>query len=167
MRRPSTKLRSQHLTRVSLEPSASPAKKHRGWHVIHACEYVRDVQEVVEAQLAAGMFPYVITASGNSQSETDDRPSLLQSWQGVRNWRKNLDESVPATWPGKQETIVHAHSFTAGMAAVRGENPAVYDVREFVEEQAADSPWLKRSFRTAEQFVLTRAAAVVVHGSVR
>ena len=165
-------VKSDRLTRDSSveEVAARHKRKPRAWHVIHACEYARDVESIVEAQIAAGMFPYVVTALGKSQKGAADQASLMQAWQGVRTWRKQLDECAPPAWP-IASAILHAHAFTAGMAAVRGQSPAVYDVRAFVEEQAAgngqcsQASWLSRSFRTAEQFVLTRAAAVVVHGS--
>ena len=152
------------------EVAVRHTRKPRAWHVIHACEYARDVEGIVEAQIAAGMFPYVVTALGKSKKDAPDQASLMQAWQGVRTWRKQLDECAPPAWP-IASAILHAHAFTAGMSAVRGKSPAVYDVRAFVEEQAAgagqcsEASWLSRSFRTAEQFVLTRAAAVVVHGN--
>jgi glycosyltransferase involved in cell wall biosynthesis len=65
--------------------------------------------------------------------------------------------------------IVHAHSFAAGMAAVRGFSCVVYDLCACIEDWAIASgqcehgSWMGRSFRVAEQFVLSRAEAVVVH----
>jgi hypothetical protein len=97
--------------------------------------------------------------------ETDSArtPSLLTAWREVRNWRHWMTES-----DGRFE-IVHAHTFSAGMAAARAGAPLVYDIRRFVEQQAGPEDrghsWLARSFRTAEQFVLQRAAAVIVHSS--
>jgi hypothetical protein len=56
------------------------------------------------------------------------------------------------------------------MAAVRNWSGVVYDVTSFVESAAASGnqnanpqSWLGRSFRVAEQFVISRAAAVIVH----
>src|SRR5215510_2950084 len=54
------------------------------------------------------------------------------------------------------------------MAAVRNCPTVVYDVRDFVESKAGpragtEFTWLARSCRVAEQFVITRASAVVVH----
>jgi len=54
------------------------------------------------------------------------------------------------------------------MAAVRNCPAVVYDLEDFIEQQAGDNAghsWLARSFRAAEQFVLTRAGAVVVHSA--
>ncbi|HET9183419.1 MAG TPA: glycosyltransferase [Candidatus Angelobacter sp.] len=146
----------------------------RAWRVIHACEYVRDVLPVVEGQVAAGMRPYIVTPAGEGSAELylsgrgQDQPrslSLLRSWQDVRNWRKSLLDCAPET----AADIVHAHSFSAGMAAVRNIGGVVYDLHECIEELAISAgqceagSWMGRSFRVAEQFVLARAAAVIVH----
>jgi glycosyltransferase involved in cell wall biosynthesis len=149
-----------------------PSRKPRAWQVIHACEYARDVTPVVDAQIAVGMSPFVVTSPTTSKKAAGETASLMQAWQQIRMWRKHLDESGSPFLTRHLRTIaiVHAHSFTAGMAAVRGQNPAVYDLRFFVEEaarsgQSGETSWLARSFRTAEQFVLTRAGAVVVHAA--
>ena len=146
----------------------------RAWRVIHACEYVRDVLPVVEGQVAAGMRPYIVTPQGEGTAELylsgrgqeQPRPlSLLRSWQDVRNWRKSLLDCSPET----TADIVHAHSFSAGMAAVRNIGGVVYDLHECIEElaicasQCEAGSWMARSFRVAEQFILSRAAAVIVH----
>ena len=146
----------------------------RAWRVIHACEYVRDVLPVVEGQVAAGMRPYLVTPQGKGSAELylsgrgQDQPrslSLLRSWQDVRNWRKSLLDCAPEA----TADIVHAHSFSAGMAAVRSVGGVVYGLHECIEElaisagQCESGSWMARSFRVAEQFVLSRAAAVIVH----
>lgn len=146
----------------------------RAWRVIHACEYVRDVLPVVEGQVAAGMRPYIVTPQGEGSAELylsgrgQDQPrsmSLLRAWQDVRHWRKSLLDCAPET----AADLVHAHSFSCGMAAVRTIGGVVYDLHECIEELAISSgqcepaSWMARSFRVAEQFVLTRAAAVIVH----
>ena len=93
--------------------------------------------------------------------------SLLRSWQDVRNWRKSILECDPET----TSDLVHAHAFAAGMAAVRCCGCVVYDLTGCIEELAiaADlcepGSWMGRSFRVAEQFILSRAAAVVVHSN--
>jgi glycosyltransferase involved in cell wall biosynthesis len=142
--------------------------------VIHACEHARDVLPVVEGQLAAGMRPYVVTPGGGGAAEVyltskdQEEPntlSLLRCWQDVRNWRK----SILACDPEFSADLVHAHSFTAGMAAVRSCACVVYDLHDCVEDfavvtgQCEPGSWMGRSFRAAEQFILARAAAVVVH----
>jgi hypothetical protein len=132
----------------------------RAWRVLHASERARDVLSIIEIESAAGMRPWLVTAADDHGS-----PSLLKTWQHVRRWRHILLETDPA-WSGD---IVHAHSFASGMAAVRNSPAVVYDLAGFIE-QPADSrgeppPWLARSFRVAEQFVLVRAGAVVVHTS--
>jgi glycosyltransferase involved in cell wall biosynthesis len=144
------------------------------WRVIHACEYARDVLPVVEGQVAVGMRPYIVTPQGAGTAElylsggNPDEPrmlSLLRSWQDVRNWRKSLLDCDPET----SSDLVHAHCFAAGMAAVRSCNCVVYDLGACIEEMAISAQlcesgsWMARSFRVAEQFVLTRAAAVIVH----
>jgi len=161
------------------EPTASTGSVARGtrsraWRVIHACEYARDVLPVVEGQVAAGMRPYIVTPQGAGAAElylagkNQDQPralSLLRSWQDVRNWRKSLLDCDPET----SSDLVHAHCFAAGMAAVRSCSCVVYDLNACIEEMAISAElcesgsWMARSFRVAEQFVLSRAAAVIVH----
>lgn len=148
------------------------------WNVVHACEQARDVLPLVEGQLAIGMRPHLLTPAGFGPArrflgergrELAKPISLLQAWSHVREWRKLLNESSVETFA----EMVHAHSFPAGMAAVRASSAVVYQLREPVEKIAArngscdGNSWLARSFRVAEQFVLTRAAAVVVHTRVR
>jgi hypothetical protein len=59
------------------------------------------------------------------------------------------------------------------MAAVRASSGVVYQMKQGIEKIAAaaghceENSWLARSFRVAEQFVLTRAAAVVVNNHAR
>src|SRR5215467_13522094 len=144
------------------------------WRVLHACEYARDVLPVVEGQVALGMRPFIVTPQGAGSAElylsggNHDQPrslSLLRSWQDVRNWRKSLLDCAPET----TADMVHAHCFAAGMAAVRNCSCVVYDLNACIEEMAIAAglcepgSWMGRSFRVAEQFVLSRAAAVIVH----
>jgi glycosyltransferase involved in cell wall biosynthesis len=148
--------------------------KAKVWRVIHACEYARDVLPVVEGQVAVGMRPFIVTPQGAGSAElylsggNQDQPrslSLLRSWQDVRNWRKSLLDCAPET----TSDLVHAHCFAAGMAAVRNCSCVVYDLSACIEEMAISAglcesgSWMGRSFRVAEQFVLSRAAAVIVH----
>src|SRR6478672_2235822 len=148
--------------------------KAKVWRVIHACEYARDVLPVVEGQVAVGMRPFIVTPQGAGTAElylsggNQDQPrslSLLRSWQDVRNWRKSLLDCAPET----TSDLVHAHCFAAGMAAVRSCGCVVYDFGACIEEMAISAglvesgSWMGRSFRVAEQFILSRAAAVIVH----
>ncbi|MGH9636399.1 MAG: glycosyltransferase, partial [Candidatus Angelobacter sp.] len=148
--------------------------KAKVWRVIHACEYARDVLPVVEGQVAVGMRPFIVTPQGAGTAElylsggNQEQPrslSLLRSWQDVRNWRKSLLDCAPET----TSDMVHAHCFAAGMAAVRSCSCVVYDLGACIEEMAISAglcesgSWMGRSFRVAEQFILSRAAAVIVH----
>ena len=152
----------------------APPRRARAWRVIHACEYARDVLPVVEGQISAGMRPFIVTPYGAGTAELylsgkpQEQPralSLLRSWQDVRNWRKSLLDCDPEV----SSDVVHAHCFAAGMAAVRSVSCVVYDLRACIEEMAIAAQlcepgsWMGRSFRVAEQFVLSRAAAVIVH----
>lgn len=154
-------------------PPAGEARV-RAWRVLHACEFARDVLPVAEGQVAVGMFPYIVTPQGAGAAELylsgkDPGPvrpiSLLRSWQDVRNWRKAILDCAPET----TADLVHAHSFASGMAAVRCCPCVVYDLQACIDELALDSgqcnpgSWIGRSFRAAEQFVLSRAATVIVH----
>jgi glycosyltransferase involved in cell wall biosynthesis len=145
---------------------AAPAV--RPWSVMHATEHVRDVMELAEAQRGIGMRPVLVTPAGYGSIELylrepapDERDvSLLGTWQEVRQWRKSLGDCATA---GAMD-IVHAHCFSAGMSGVRNWPVVVYDLKKFVEQDAeADQQWLARSLRVAEQFVLARAEAVVLH----
>lgn len=157
-----------------LVSSLSDSSRRRPWRIIHACEYARDVLPVVEGQVAAGMRPYIVTPQGAGSAELylagrkQEQPralSLLRSWQDVRNWRKSILDCDPES----SADLVHAHCFAAGMAAVRNIGGVVYDLGACIEElaisagQCEPGSWMGRSFRVAEQFVLSRAAAVVVH----
>src|SRR4051812_8261583 len=121
---------------------------------------MRDAADLVEAQISQGMRPYVVDLVSNSGRA----PSLMNGWQEVRNWKKQLDE-----YGGFDHTdhILHAHCFAAGMAGVRSSGAVVYDLEQFIEERSlvanGEKSWLGRSFRAAEQFVMARAGAVVVH----
>ncbi|HMF92397.1 MAG TPA: glycosyltransferase, partial [Candidatus Angelobacter sp.] len=153
---------------------AAGQSRARGWRVLHACEFARDVLPVAEGQVVVGMLPYIVTPHGAGAAELylagkDPGPSrpltLLRSWQDVRNWRKAILDCAPET----TADLVHAHSFAAGMAAVRSCACVVYDLQDCIDELALDSgqcnpgSWIGRSFRAAEQFVLSRAATVIVH----
>jgi len=141
----------------------------RPWTVVHLCERPHALRSTIEGQLAVGMRPCLLTASGAFSAESYLlRPpvdgarsmSLLRSWQDVRQWRKGLLELDPRG----EADIIHAHSFSTGMAAVRTCGGVVYNITDFIEHQADEhQQWLGRSLRVAEQFVIARAAAVVVH----
>lgn len=148
--------------------------KSRQWRVIHACEYARDVLPIVEAQVSVGMRPFIVTPMGagtaelylsQKELEQPDGLSLLRAWQDVRNWRKSLLECDPQN----TSDVVHTHSFASGMAGVRNLSCVVYDLNACIEELAISArqcergSWMARSFRVAEQFILSRSKAVIVH----
>jgi glycosyltransferase involved in cell wall biosynthesis len=135
---------------------------------MHATECVRDILDLAEAQRGLGMRPVLVTPAGYGSielylrmpEEEGREVSLLGLWQDVRGWRKSLGDCATSSLM----EIVHAHCFSAGMAAVRNWPAVVYDVRGSVEDHAdAGHQWLGRSLRVAEQFVLARAGAIVVH----
>ncbi|HTC95770.1 MAG TPA: glycosyltransferase [Terriglobales bacterium] len=158
---------------------------------------MHQVLSAVEAQAVVGMRPYVLTPQGeclkqscfrNRSLEAPNPVSLLNAWGEVRKWRRNLMETeVERGIPAANADLVHAHCFSAGMAAVRNCSAVVYDFCQPIEStaqthagaqgnphsqpphpQSKDLSWLARSFAVAEQFVLTRAGAVVVHaGAMR
>jgi len=168
------------------------AAASRPWRAIHACDSVHQVLSAVEAQAVVGMRPYVLTPQGEclKQScfrtrrlETPKPVSLLNAWGEVRKWRRNLMETeIERGIPAANADLVHAHCFSAGMAAVRNCPAVVYDFSRPIESTAhahagshgnphshspsKDLSWLARSFAVAEQFVLTRAGAVVVHAGI-
>lgn len=140
-------------------PRASVAKPRalRRWKVLHACTAPVDIARLLEAQIAAGMAPSLLEA----QPHPAARRGLLSAWSDVKQWKQRL-----AAQAGGVE-IVHAHDFASGMAALRGGYVVVYDFTAPVEDSHAGSvaagAWLRRSMRAAEQFLVTRAGAVVVH----
>ena len=157
-------------------PAESRRNTPKNWRVIHACEHARDILPVVEGQVAAGMRPYIVTPQGAGAAELylnkkdleqPDTLSLLRAWQDVRNWRKSLLECDPEN----TADVVHTHSFPSGMAGVRNLSCVVYDLKGCIEELALcgaqwdRGSWMGRSFRVAEQFILSRAKAVIVHSS--
>ena len=144
--------------------------------MIHACEHARDILPVIEGQVAAGMRPYIVTPQdagaaelylGKKDVEQPDTLSLIRAWQDVRNWRKSLLECDPEN----TADVVHTHSFPSGMAGVRNLSCVVYDPKGCIEELALSvgqcdrGSWMGRSFRVAEQFILSRAKAVIVHST--
>ncbi len=143
-----------------------PGEKARVWRVIHACDSIRSVAELVEAQIVAGMRPFVLTGDARPRGA-----SLLETWNEVRAWRNHLEGTDATTHP-LQSSVVHAHSFAAAMAAMRAGLTTVYDVHACVEDfavtagQCVERSWLARSFRTAEEFLLPRVGAVVVHSEL-
>lgn len=155
------------------EQSSSAARAGH-WRVIHACEDARDILPMVEGQVAVGMRPYIVTPDGAGSAEfylarkDTEQPaslSLLRAWQDVRNWRKSFLECNSES----ASDLVHTHSFAAGMAAVRNLPCVVHDFKACIEEFAVSTglcepgSWMGRSFRVAEQFILSRAQAVIVH----
>lgn len=156
--------------RTETRNSLGPQCDVRPWCVLHLFDEIGGVAPVLELQIAAGMRPRAYTPSGPAEpatwlmdSNSGRVPSLLTAWREVRNWRRWITDN------DGQFDVAHSHSFSAGMAAARAGVPFVYDIRRFVEQQAGAEDrghsWLSRSFRTAEQFVLQRAAAVIVHAS--
>lgn len=157
------------LARVVPLRSPRPEGAVRAWTVVHLCEATAGLRDTIAGQLAVGMRPCLLTPAGPCSAETymlrppTEPPSaisLLRSWQEVRRWRKALLELDPR----EEADIVHAHGFSNGMAAVRTRGGVVYDISGFIEAQADEhQQWLGRSLRVAEQFIIARAAAVVVH----
>ena len=157
------------LTPMAPEQLLAPTEiTVRPWSVMHATDDVRAVLELAEAQRGLGMRPVLVTPAGYGSIELylrapQEEPatiSLLGAWNEVRQWRRSLLDCAST---GTMD-IVHAHGFSAGMAGVRNWPAVVYDVRGFVEAGADEGhQWLARSLRVAEQFVLARAGAVVIH----
>jgi glycosyltransferase involved in cell wall biosynthesis len=165
---------SQPESRPDLHVVDSPRTKTRSWRVIHACEYARDVLPVIEGQVAVGMRPFIVTPRGSGTAELylakkeleqPDGLSLLRAWQDVRNWRKSLLECDAEN----SADLIHTHSFASGMAGVRNLPCVVYDLNACIEElamaagQCERGSWMARSFRVAEQFIVSRAKAIIVH----
>jgi hypothetical protein len=133
-----------------------PPSEKRRIEVLHLCEDARQLADVIDLQVVAGIRPYLLTnpaASGSNRW-------WMQAWNDVREWRRLLAGfSIP---------LIHAHTFSAGMAAVRGESATVYQVADLVERQLAGpgSSWMQRSFRAAEHFVFAQTQAIIVRSAV-
>jgi glycosyltransferase involved in cell wall biosynthesis len=137
----------------------------RRWRVLHACDLVGETLALAEAQAQAGMRPSLLMPDGWYRPLTAEAPptalSLIHEWQQVRRWRQRFVAENVEQWA----EILHAHCFAAAMAGLRGLAPVVYDLVAPVGAEITPKPgaWLLRSLGAAEQFALTRAAAVVVH----
>src|SRR5919202_1186424 len=140
-------------------PNTLAPVRPRKWDVIHACDHARQVAEVLDAQACANIRAYIVSRPRPASE------SLLQSWNEVRKWSALLHQHIGEPPFDSAGLLIHAHTFAAGMAAIRSTQPSVYDIGSFVDQTKGEAgrPWLGRSFRAAEQFVLSQAAAVVVH----
>jgi hypothetical protein len=161
------KNRRSQLARLPADHGRATVSQVRQWRVLHASSRMSAVVSLVDGQNAAGMFPQVVIPHRAGSGEPpESRAHLMTAWHDVRRWRALLDEADPM---GVSE-IVHAHSFSSGMAAVRSVPVVVYDISSFVEDVDGDGTppgaWVSRSFQVAEQFVISRAGATVVRGLV-
>jgi len=134
----------------------------RAWRVLHAAPPAVMLETLLDAQRSSGMRPVIATLA----DAADSKGTLLTAWHEVRNWRQAIVDAEAA----HTIELVHAHGFAAGMAAVRSFPAVVYDVDSFVENTGTEDAggarpglWLSRSFRVAEQFVIARAGAIVIH----
>jgi Glycosyl transferase 4-like domain len=173
--------RESNTQSKGLNPSEPPlpSRASRPWRVLHTCDSISEIADIVSGELSVGMRPSVVTPEGfvisadafRAKDETEvERISLINAWNDVRHWRKVILDADP----GGDFDLLHAHSFAAGMAGVRNYPATVYEIDQFIEDSASGvasrepsnatehGSWLSRSFRVAEQFVLSRAAAVVV-----
>lgn len=162
------------IVRCSTIEISSVRERVHPWRALHAAPVSADLLKLVTLQEQAGMRPSVCSLDG--AVEPDPRwaaavepvaTSLVSSWHEVRAWREVLVHMA-----GERFEVVHAHSFSAGMAAVRNCDVVVYEIKDFVEQLALDAsayngseppgPWISRSFRVAEQFVISRAGALII-----
>jgi len=156
------------------ETNGHRASRRHPWRVLHAAQGCAHLLEALRLQTASGMHPQVLTLDGPADPDPQwgsaavpTSHSLLSAWHDVRSWRDALAQAKP-----EQFELIHAHSFSAGMAAVRNCPVVVYEIAGFVEQLAlaaseradAEPPgaWLSRSLRVAEQFVIARTGAVIV-----
>lgn len=149
-------------------------KDHRGWRVLHLGDDPYAMFGLAQAAQANGMYALGATPNGIVDGATplQGTPKVAwhSVWNEVRRWRPVLSAaSSCGPWD-----VYHAHSFAAGMAAVRHFGCVIYELHEPIEDILIDaSPslplveygesadWLRRSFHVAEEFVLSRAKAVV------
>jgi hypothetical protein len=129
----------------------SVSKKPPAVEVLHLCEDARQISDLLDLQATTNIRPYLLT-----NPRSGGRWWWMRAWSDVREWRKLIS--------GFQIPLIHAHTFASGMAAVRGEAPVVYGLDTFVDHNLNDASgkWMDRSFRAAEQFVLSQAGAIVV-----
>jgi glycosyltransferase involved in cell wall biosynthesis len=146
---------------ANLSSESADERAMRPWRVLHTCERTSTVVALAEAEIIVGMTPQVL--SREFWKTESHNVSLLTTWDDVRDWRRALNEAEAVN----SFHLVHAHSFAAAMAGVRGSLPLVYDfactLDELTSDESHPGAWLLRSFRVAEQFALSRASAVVTH----
>lgn len=139
-------------------PELVGSRALRRWKVLHACAAGKPVSLLLQAQLEAGMAPSLLAAEEGTLA---GRRGLLNAWNEVKQWKTQLAERAAII------DLVHAHEFASGMAALRAGYPLAYDfaapVEDFQGGRFVAGAWLRRSMRAAEQFLLMRAGAVVVH----
>lgn len=160
----------ENTVRIAGTEPPADLRASRAWRVLHADDSPQRIAHLIASLHEVGMRPSVFTRDGeiplpmlhdgNDASIAHD--SLLNAWNHVRQWRRVF---VDAGFDSAFE-LLHAHTFASGMAGVRNCPVTVYSMESFIEDFAANAgehaSWLSRSFRVAEQFVLARAAAVVV-----
>ncbi len=150
-------------------PSTSVSSSAHPVRVLHLTDSPGQIAAILDAQNRSGIAATVATLRGlgsqTAVSVGDLEPlSWRTAWGQVPRWREVLLE-VQEQAPSQ---ILHAHTFTAGMAAVRNFDCVVYQLGDTIDntlERTAlgdNTSWLRRSFHVAEDFILTRAAAVVV-----
>ncbi|MFB3916971.1 MAG: glycosyltransferase [Terriglobales bacterium] len=141
---------------------------HR-WHVMHVCDEVRQGLVTVECQIAAGMRPLLITprgmfgmgesASADPEIHAAKKLSVWSAWRDARRWGRVIRAEMPA-----DIEILHAYSMAAALASLRNFNVVVYDAGTlFAEDGCGLNAFSLHVLRRAEAFVLSHAAAVVVH----
>lgn len=138
---------------------AVPRPKLHAWKVLHASSAYEPVSAILDAQSSSGMLPEVLIPPPGRPGLGEG--SLWQGWSKVRTWRRALRESSAASCE-----VVHAHCFSAGMAAVRMFPAVVYELEQFLEDhgysaRSGHRPG-PRILKAAEWFVLSRSAAIVV-----
>lgn len=140
--------------------SAMAHPKLHAWKVLHASSAYEPVRALLEAQSSSGMLPELLMPPPGLPGLGEG--SLWRRWSNVRTWRRALQESSAASCE-----VVHAHCFSAGMAAVRMFPAVVYELEQFLEDQGGYPARSRhrrgpRILKAAEWFVLSRAAAIVV-----
>jgi len=75
--------KARQLHSTASPPSREALQASRAWRVVHACDSVRQVLPVVEAQASAGMKPYILTPQGECLGQSGFRSRPLESRLGA------------------------------------------------------------------------------------
>ena len=134
-------------------------------------EYARDVLPLVEGQVAAGMRPFIVTPQGAGTAELylsgsrQEQPERFLSSAPGRTCATGAISARSRSGDNFRycaRTLFHGGHGRRTQLFLRGLRlSACIEEMAVAAELCEPGSWMGRSFRVAEQFVLSRAAAAV------